>query len=432
MIEGCSFRARAESALLGVLLGLASCSKPSARQELEGAQAPEQRTVTTLALARGEPVAVASVASPAPSADPAAPSASSPVAPPSPPPRTPGPCVFASGYRGTVAGLPVFARLGKTPQGVQGRYFYERVGTDIALRGKLAPDGAITLTETTNEGKVTGTFEGTCDGAGVVTGMWKGGKQGAPFMLLPVPQGDTPVVAKKRYVFSKKAPPEDEASVPSGMTECTYKEERDELFGLRNPAAERAINGQGLEVRSGPVIDPEEEKNDAERCEQAIIIELTSGLTSDPPFRELATIQQGGYLMAAGTAHPTNFLDYGRGTFDLRTGKRVEGKDVFARDPSDVVTSCIERQWPDGGAVAVDMVVGGFRGQFDMTAKGIHFWGGGYAHAFGALTGQGPTLSYAVLLRDGYLKATSPIARAWAGVARAANDVDPCDGAGWE
>ena len=40
----------------------------------------------------------------------------------------------------------------------------------------------------------------------------------------------------------------------------------------------------------------------------------------------------------------------------------------------------------------------------------------GYPHAYASATGQGPTIGYDVLLRDGFLKKGSPVARAWDGV----------------
>jgi hypothetical protein len=385
-------------ALLGVLI--VGCSKPST---------PVQ------------PAASAPIAALAPSATTTA--AAAPSA--TPPPGKPVACVLAPGYRGTVLGHAVYARIGVGGAGaaVRGRYFYESSGIDIALAGTLSTSGDVALTETA-DGKTTGAFEGKCDGAsGVLSGTWKGGKTTGPFELKPIPPGETPVVATRRFAFSKPAP----KVGFTGMKTCSYKESRVELFGLRDTDAERVINGQGLEIVTGAVLDKEDER-DVEKCEAGIEVEMGSSFLGS--YRELATLETSGYLMADGAAHPMNFLGFNRTTFDLRTGKPVTGADVFARDPLPLIRPCAVPA--DAGADAGEestgsMLFSGFsQDQLDLTAQGVQLYGAGYPHVFGAATGLGPTVPYDVLLRGGYLKKGSPVARAWEGIAPAGKAKAAC------
>jgi hypothetical protein len=335
--------------------------------------------------------------------------ASSPASSASARPSAPVACALALGYRGTVVGQPVFARLGVGGPGVHGRYFYERSGIDIALAGKLSTSGALSMTET-SEGKTTGAFEGTCDGpTGVLSGTWKGGKTSGPFQLSPIVPGDAPVVATHHFSFSRPAP---SVGTVLGTKTCTYKESRVELFGLRDADAERLL-GQGLEIQTGPLLDAQTE-GEVAGCQVGVEAEVNESFVGS--FREFATLERGGYVQADDTAHPTNALDYARTTYDLRTGKPVTSDDVFARDPMDLVRKCVVPA-DAGDDPTPELIFGGFSGdQLDLTAAGVHFFGMGYPHAYASATGQGPTIGYDVLLRDGYLKRGSPVARAWEGV----------------
>lgn len=392
------------SALLGV--ALAGCNKPSA-------------PAATVASAQAPSAASASASASAAAAAPSTPSAAKPVA-----------CVLAPGYRGMVLGHPVFGRLGVNgapAQGssapgvaVHGRYFYESTGVDIALAGTVSASGDVALTETA-DGKTTGAFEGKCDGAtGALSGTWKGGKTSGRFELQPIPPGETPVVATRRFVFSK--PPPKIGTL--GVKTCSYKETRVELFGLRDADAERVINGQGLETVAGPVLDKEDER-DVTKCEEGIEVEIANRLVGS--YRELATIETSGNLWADETAHPTNFLGFSRTTFDLRTGKPVTSADVLARDPKALLRPCVVSTDADADTARDEMLLEGFLpDQLDLGAEGVHFYGAGYPHAYGAATGLGPTVPYSVLLRDGYLKKGSPVARAWEGIAPAAKTKAAC------
>jgi hypothetical protein len=329
---------------------------------------------------------------------------------PNDPPAVP-PCSIADGYQGMVAGQKVFARLGLSGSSLHGRYFYDKSGIDIPLAGTITAGNALRLLEGDPD-KSTGAFAGACDPAtGALSGTWTGKTSSEDFHLVPIGPGDSPVVATKQFAIKKRLFPP--LARPGGLNMCSYRESWSELFGLRDPAVERSLNGQGLEPRLGPIF----EKNiasDIEQCEGAF--EESRKRTFSPTPHELLLVETGGWANVEASAHPENDVGFSRATFDLRTGKLVEVDDVFARDVIPTLLACI-------ASLGVDETIdaGGwdefFRAdQFDLTETGVHFFGMGYPHAFDSLTGKGPTLPYDVLLRDGFLRADSPVKRAWQGV----------------
>jgi hypothetical protein len=315
----------------------------------------------------------------------------------------------------------VFARLGLDGARLHGRYLYERIGKDIALEGTAQTSGAVHFVEGALKSP-TGTFDGACDASESITGTWRDAGKSGPFHFDPVPPSDTPVAATHRHAFSR---PVVELG-PNKMKECKYEESWIELFGLRNSAAERALAKQGLEVRPEALI-AKDEVDEVSRCETGVGAQYGESLL-DGAFREIATIETGGSLYMDGAAHPMNFLYYSRISYDLRTGRAITGKDLFARPVLPLVLKCVAASMVDD-EVPRDMWESGFsEGQFDLTEEGVHFFGQGYPHFAGAYTGQGPVIGWDVLLQGGYLRGDSPVKRAWTGVKPAAKDADPCAG----
>ena len=309
---------------------------------------------------------------------------------------------FPAGFRGSVFGLPVLARLTREGSRVRGRYFYEKIGVDIALAGTLSPDGTLRLAEGPTESP-SGRFEGACNAAtGALTGIWTSpnGRPG-PFALAPITPTFPPVVATKRWTRK--------------TAKYDFKETKLEFFGLPSLAAERAIGGAELDAKPGPwffATDfPTEEGGSGEYGETVTRME-----------RELINVARGGTMYMTGAAHPINGMGLAWVTYDFRTGQPVTRADVFTRDPKALVVACAAKG-PAGGAMgegqdpsdvwsnAIDTAM------FTLEETGIQFYATGFPHAWGNLDGTGPRLPYNVLLRDGYLRADSAVARAWAGIA---------------
>src|SRR6185295_9976624 len=91
--------------------------------------------------------------------------------------------------------------------------FYEGPGVELSLKGKLADDGSLSLTETSYD-KVTGSWSGRVAKSGNLVGVWSDPKEEKmrAFQLTPIPRrkGGPAVVARRTVRFkmsAKKKPP---------------------------------------------------------------------------------------------------------------------------------------------------------------------------------------------------------------------------------
>jgi hypothetical protein len=351
-----------------------------------------------------------------PVSQPAAVASSAPVPAPASASAAPAPdtgCDLRWGFHGTVAGQEAFLRLerSRSDTALKGRYFYAKFGVDIPLEGTLDADNHVALTEGDPK-KPSGYFKGTCDLAtGVLSGTWTGKKPAAlSFRFEQVLPRPVPLVAKKKLTITNKA----KTLGPAKMAECRYRQELVELFGAGSKEAEAAINKQGA-------ADPTRDalgfgaSNECETGEEAEFTEEVTGA-----FRGFVTIRRGGTSYQDGAAHPNNAVGFELTTYDLATGKAVTDADLWATVPEALVKRCDAAVFgePDGGE---DFLVGMWPDgrMFNLTERGVHIYSVGYPHFASGMTGQGPTLPWAALLRDGALKADSPVKRAWEGVAKA-------------
>jgi hypothetical protein len=327
-------------------------------------------------------------------------------APPSPP--EPVACPIAAGYRGRVLGLPVFARLAREGASLSGRYFYEHKGIDLGLQGSLSDDGTLHLVEG-DAAAPTGRFAGRCEPVtGAFAGTWLGARSRGEFRWAPIPAGETPVVAVKRFAVAR---PARSRGADLRITECSYSESHLELFGLRDDRVERALNRQGVEPLLGPVVDPALARA-VQSCTDGFVAERGEHLVGT--FRELATIEGDGWIDGGG-AHPSE-LDLRRFTVDLRTGRRVVASDVLVpgRDPLGRVADCAAKATAFDASMDADEWRNHLGlSQIDLAEDGVHFFVDGFPHVMAVLSGQGPVIGYDVLLRDGYLRRDSPVKRAW-------------------
>src|SRR6201988_2831848 len=81
-------------------------------------------------------------------------------------------------FKGSIGtSLDLQMKLVRAGDQLSGSYFYQRIGTRINLRGKIAPDGNFTLDEFDEAGKQTGVFQGVWgvdaqDGLATLAGFW--------------------------------------------------------------------------------------------------------------------------------------------------------------------------------------------------------------------------------------------------------------------
>jgi hypothetical protein len=322
-------------------------------------------------------------------------------------------CDLRWGFHGTVAGQEAFLRLERTADEIKGRYFYAKFGVDIPLEGTLDADNHIALTEGDPK-KPSGHFKGTCDLAtGVLSGTWTGNKPATlPFRLEPVKPRPVPLVAKKKLTIRAKA----KTLGPMKMTECKYQQELVEIFGASTKEAEAAINKQGAADATRNVLATEFGANNG--CETGEEVEYSEEVAS--AFRGFVTIRRGGTGYQDGAAHPNNAVAFDLTTFNLETGGAVTDADLWGTLPEALVRRCdaayfgepdgsedfLVAMWPDGR-------------MFNLTERGVHIYSVGFPHFASGMTGQGPTLAWGALLREGALKADSPAKRAWEGIAKA-------------
>jgi hypothetical protein len=331
---------------------------------------------------------------------------------------TPGPaadCDLRWGYHGTIVGEEVYLRLERTGSALAGRYFYAKMGVDLALAGTIDASHRIDLVEG-HPNKPTGHFRGTCDVArGVLDGTWSNGKGSHAFHLERVGPRESPLVTVKRRKLTRKP----KEIGPLGMKACSYDQETVELFGAGSPEAERALDRQGATDLVPPDLT-EGEYDEVERCETGL--DASYGERVIGAFRGLVTLERGGSAMLDGAAHPNNGQGWERVTYDLSTGKAVTEGDLYAKFPEALVKRCIAAY--GGEKELFQTYMDGHL--FALGPEGVHVFGAGYPHFASALTGQGPILTWAALLREGALRADSPARRAWEGVAPAKRGDPEC------
>jgi hypothetical protein len=324
-------------------------------------------------------------------------------------------CDFRWGYHGNVAGQEAYLRLQRTGEALAGRYFYAKVGVDLPLSGTIDASGGVQLIEGDPK-KPSGRFKGTCSSRGeVLDGAWSNEKGDSPFRFERVGPRPVPLTPTKHFKVSRRVPR------AKGMppAECKFEQSVVEIFGAGTPEAERLLNQQDATALK-PAIRVKEVHDDAVRCEEGLTADYTVRVAQT--FAGLVTIASGGSASSENAAHPANFLGWSRTTYDLSTGKPITERELYAHFPKGLVERCLEayEKMPNGYS---NLEVDGHL--FALTPKGVHIFGSGYGHALGVLTGRGPILTWAALLREGALRADSPARRAWAGVAPAkAGDVE--------
>jgi hypothetical protein len=196
------------------------------------------------------------------------------------------------------------------------------------------------------------------------------------------------------------------------MTECTYDDTAFELFGARTPEAETQINRREPNDLTSHVLS-KDTYNDVVTCDTGVTAEFGRGVSKT--WNDFVNVQQSGTFNYDGAAHPGNFVDYSNVTFDLRTGKAVGQKDVFTKLPTALIERCKAWWSKDGDYGGAEIEADG--STFVLVPDGIQIFGTSYGHAMAVLTGRGPILTWGALLREGVLRADSPVKRAWEGKA---------------
>lgn len=181
----------------------------------------------------------------------AAPSASAPA----PPPKV----EFAeSDFRGTFSGAKLVATLEAKPGTIAGSCFYESVGIDIPLKGTIAEDGTITMSELKGETPVS-TITLKRDPDGTLSGTWKSGEKTGAATLAPVgyKPGDAITVATRFGDESSLALCGDGGG-DKPKAACRRKTKAPVALGLADRAFEKKLNAALLDrAKMAPPANPE-------------------------------------------------------------------------------------------------------------------------------------------------------------------------------
>jgi hypothetical protein len=234
-------------------------------------------------------------------------------------------------FKGSIgSSLDLQMKLVRTGDQINGSYFYQRIGTRINLRGRIAPDGNFTLDEFDQAGKQTGVFQGVWgvnaqNGLASLSGFWskpdeKSFEKKTPFSVHEEPialTGEVEVVSKQVKESNKKLMYEIAAQYP-------------QLSGGNNPNFEKfnqLVRGSVMKKVSGFKKDMAPEEGEEPRPEGSMGSDLSIAYKVALAQDDLISIQfdVGSYYQ--GAAHPNSYTEVIN--YDLKNGKQLKLSDLF-------------------------------------------------------------------------------------------------------
>jgi uncharacterized protein DUF3298/peptidoglycan-N-acetylmuramic acid deacetylase PdaC-like protein len=266
-------------------------------------------------------------------------------------------------FKGSVgSSLDLQMKLVRTGDQLNGSYFYQRIGTRINLRGKIAADGNFTLDEFDAAGKQTGMFQGVWgvdaqDGLATLSGFWskpneKSFEKKTPFSVHEEPirlTGEVELVSKQVKESNKKLMYEIAAQYP-------------QFNGGNNPNFEKfnqLVRGSVMKKVTEFKKDMAPKEDEEPRPEGSMGSDLSIGYTVALAQDDLVSIQfdVGSYYQ--GAAHPNSYTEVIN--YDLKNGKQLKLSDLFkpgAKYLQPISTYCIadlkKRQATEQGRALTD------------------------------------------------------------------------------
>lgn len=361
----------------------------------------------------------------------------------------PLPCWGERVYRGDIGKAPVTVKIATDGARLSGLAHYDVAGSALALSGTRRGD-AFTIDE-----KGAGRFVGKCDPA---TGQLAGdyvlrGKLSA-FSLAPRPSGEvaihevhehldvtSPVPAycaklgrttetvtvKERFCLPTDpkalAALQEESSV--GLCHLDLRAPR--VFGLATPGAESLANAALSQDRFQYA--SREVRAEVKRCPLGGEMSTNGGFSLVYNADDVLSVYFSGFISQTNAAHGAA-IGPEPVVVDLRSGKRLAIGDVVSDEAAfrTAILACYgddeDIQW---GGDAVRSAP-----RWVVVPGGIAVVVGSVPPIKNGAQGRGPMASFASLLRHKLLRADSPVARLWAGVAPAAKDTPFCEAMmGW-
>ena len=249
-------------------------------------------------------------------------------------------------FKGSIGtSLDLQMKLVRTGDQLSGSYFYQRIGTRINLRGKIAPDGNFTLDEFDQAGKQTGVFQGVWgvdaqDGLATLAGFWskpeeKSFEKKTAFSVHEEPialTGEVEIVSKQVKESNKKLMYEIAAQYP-------------QFEGGNNPNYEKfnqLVRGSVMKKVTGFKKDVAPTEGEEPRPEGSMGSDLSVGYTVALAQDDVISVQfdVGSYYM--GAAHPNSYSEIIN--YDLKNGKQLKLSDLFkpgAKYLQSIATYCI-------------------------------------------------------------------------------------------
>jgi hypothetical protein len=318
-------------------------------------------------------------------------SPASAVSPPEAPhPLATAPTVLAKYFRGSIGsskGLQM--RLILDGDKLTGTYFYQKVGTNIDLKGAVDKDGNVTLDEFDPGGKQTGQFKGLWktdpeDGLASIAGNWSkpSGEKKTAFSIHQEPiefTGGAEVVAKQIRETNKKL----NYKIAVGYPEITAP--LDNRFEKFNQEAKNLVARRVADFKKERA---DAAKDEAQEPEPSTLSDLTSdlsgGYTVALATDSLVSIAYdlGGYTAGAAHGSSSSFVL----NYDVKAGKVLKLADIFnpgAKYPQAISAYCIndlrKQSKKNGDSLAEDMIKTGAAPDarnfqsWCITKKGLQF-----------------------------------------------------------
>lgn len=311
-------------------------------------------------------------------------------------------CSFDHGFHGTLSpNLEIYMRLERRGDTLEGRYFYAKVGSDLALTGAVTND-----TFHLSEG-ATGEFDGKCEKDGHLRGTWNkpGDAERRSFDLERIGPRTTVLVATKSKV--RKFPPKkSDAGGPTGgfafekNESCIESISWPEVFGAPSAAVETALNAKLVSHKW--VLDAASAK-DLEACvagDRVKANRIFDVLMNDASVLAIRSHETINY---EGGTHPWDPGAESWLTFDTQTGTKLErkllldeSKPALAKLVAEVAKTCA------GGDEKISLTNRELL--LAPTPKGLEIAATGYPPPARVFEGNGPTITWSALVATGGLK----------------------------
>lgn len=342
------------------------------------------------------------------------------------------PCDFDRTYRGKIGEAGVSWALRRKGQALEGWAAYDAGAGALELRGRVEPNGTITVTEHDGD-RQGGRATATCDPAtGALQGDFLPGN-GRTLRLAPRPRGTTPIVEKRKQIGKLS---EDEPS-------CTWDVRNPAVFGLGDPGREGRIN-VALKMRFHD--EAALEKQVAQCASQVggrTDNHATGWYSIESDESGVLSVLRNGYLYFGPAVHGEWNAGADAISIDVPTGRRLALNDVVTSSAAlrPILSSCIAfgtRRLSEWNDFELERNLHGLPAdegepstvhdpKFLVLPDGLAVLLTNLPTVAAWDELQGLVIRWGALKRDGVLAPKSPIARVWSAIPALAAGEPACE-----